>query len=251
MKRTFKILLACVSLSAFTILSSGCLTTIAALSKADEAKASEVAEHNEAIESINESINAELETYTSATETSETQATTVDEEISASIRESINNEITLATSPTEESVAEGDITYEMSYGTYSVDSKWSKDNSYTSGENYLFFKENDNSQNNINILFQENDYAESDMEKFRQDLVNWAAQSAGEDVTIEANGTTTANGYMLYIIHFIYGDGDTLQYYVMGDHKHVLFHSTIWDMSQYEEVKEVTERAVDSFVWAE
>ena len=70
-----------------------------------------------------------------------------------------------------------------------------------------------------------------------------------EDVKLNANGSNTKNGYLVYTFSIKDGNTTTTQYYIVGDYKYVLVHETTFGNST--ETDNAAQKIIDTFKWKE
>ena len=107
--------------------------------------------------------------------------------------------------------------------------------------------------NNISVNTGTNKYAENEHEKFRTAILNQIAMQVGdsENIKINANGSNTENGYIVYTFSIQEPDVETIQHYIVGDYKYVLVHETIFDNTEKEETDNVAKEIINTFKWKE
>lgn len=148
------------------------------------------------------------------------------------------------------------IAYNKIFGSYEVPKNWieSKEHSTDSKFFYVLDGEEQKSQpNNISINAGKNQYSKTEHENFRKAILNQLSSQIAEEegVQLTANGSNTANGYVLYTFNIKEADSniETIQYYIVGDYKYILVQETVFEES--EEIDNVAKEIVNSFKWAE
>ena len=146
--------------------------------------------------------------------------------------------------------------YNKSFGSYRVIDDWVEAKNHSTNSKFFYVKkgdENETMPNNISVNQGKNKYLSSEHEIFKESILNQLSMQIGkqEGVTINANGSTTENGYILYtfVIHNEKNDSTTTQYYIIGDYKFVLVHETVYGTSS--QTDEVAKEIVNSFKWEE
>ena len=146
--------------------------------------------------------------------------------------------------------------YNKSFGSYRVIDDWVEAKNHTTKSKFFYVKsgdENEKMPNNISVNQGKNSYLASEHENFRKAILAQLSMQIGkqEGININANGSTTENGYILYtfVISDEEKDTTTTQYYIIGDYKYVLVHETVYGTSS--EADEVAKEIVNSFKWKE
>ena len=71
-----------------------------------------------------------------------------------------------------------------------------------------------------------------------------------EDVEVNANGSNTENGDVVYTFNIKEADGiETTQYYIVGDYKYILIQETVFEKS--DDIDNVAKDIANSFSWRE
>jgi len=70
-----------------------------------------------------------------------------------------------------------------------------------------------------------------------------------ENVELNANGSNTKNGYVVYTFSIKDQDNTTTQYYIVGDYKYILVHETTYGDST--ETDSAAQKIIDTFKWKE
>lgn len=143
---------------------------------------------------------------------------------------------------------------EKDFGTYEIPADWIESGAHSTNNKFFYVKEgqeNDNRPNNISINEGTNKYAASEHEKFRMAILNQLSMQIGgdENVELNANGSNTKNGYVVYNFSIKDKDNTTKQYYIVGDYKYVLVHETTFGDST--ETDSVAQKIIDTFKWKE
>lgn len=138
-------------------------------------------------------------------------------------------------------------------GSYTVPEGWVKAEGY-SNEYKVFYTakghENDEQPDNISVNFGSNPYSLEEHEDFRDAIMRqllFQVRSSG--VPVNGQGSRTAHGDVLYIFTIDEGSIVTKQYYIVKDYGFCLIHVTNFTGS--EEVYDVAQAMIDSFVWNE
>ena len=143
---------------------------------------------------------------------------------------------------------------EKDFGTYEIPADWIESEAHSTNNKFFYVKEgqeNDNRPNNTSVNEGTNKYAASEHEKFRMAILNQLSMQIGgdENVELNANGSNTQNGYVVYTFSIKDKDNTTTQYYIVGDYKYVLVHETTFGDST--ETDSVAQKIIDTFKWKE
>ena len=143
---------------------------------------------------------------------------------------------------------------EKDFGTYEIPADWIESEAHSTNSKFFYVKEgeeNENRPNNISVNEGTNKYSESEHEKFRMAILKQLSMQIGrnEDVKLNANGSNTKNGYLVYTFSIKDGNTTTTQYYIVGDYKYVLVHETTFGNST--ETDNAAQKIIDTFKWKE
>lgn len=143
---------------------------------------------------------------------------------------------------------------EKDFGTYEIPADWVESVAHSANSKFFYVKEgeeNENRPNNISVNEGTNKYSESEHEKFRMAILKQLSMQIGrnEDVKLNANGSNTKNGYLVYTFSIKDGNTTTTQYYIVGDYKYVLVHETTFGNST--ETDNAAQKIIDTFKWKE
>jgi hypothetical protein len=143
---------------------------------------------------------------------------------------------------------------EKDFGTYEIPADWIESEAHSTNNKFFYVKEgqeNDNKPNNISVNEGTNKYAASEHEKFRMAILNQLSMQIGgdENVELNANGSNTKNGYVVYTFSIKDQDNTTTQYYIVGDYKYILVHETTYGDST--ETDSAAQKIIDTFKWKE
>lgn len=143
---------------------------------------------------------------------------------------------------------------EKDFGTYEIPADWIESEAHSTNNKFFYVKEgqeNDNRPNNISVNEGTNKYAASEHEKFRMAILNQLSMQIGgdENVELNANGSNTKNGYVVYTFNIKDQDNTTTQYYIVGDYKYILVHETTYGDST--ETDSAAQKIIDTFKWKE
>ena len=140
------------------------------------------------------------------------------------------------------------------YGTYKVPKTAVIRKDHSTYRKLFFVKNkdiNNNRPNNISVEGGTNKYSKEDHMQFRRaiqtQLYMQSSSHLGSQIT--GSGTTTKNGYTLYVFTMKSSDSVTKQYYIVGDYKYVLVHETILNGTEDQELDSISKYIVDSFKW--
>lgn len=143
---------------------------------------------------------------------------------------------------------------EKDFGTYEIPADWIESEAHSTNNKFFYVKEgqeNDNRPNNISVNEGTNKYAASEHEKFRMAILNQLSMQIGgdENVELNANGSNTKNGYVVYTFNIKDQDNTTTQYYIVGNYKYILVHETTYGDST--ETDSAAQKIIDTFKWKE
>jgi len=143
---------------------------------------------------------------------------------------------------------------EKDFGTYEIPADWVESVAHSTNSKFFYVKEgeeNENRPNNISVNEGTNKYSESEHEKFRMAILKQLSMQIGrnEDVKLNANGSNTKNGYLVYTFSIKDGNTTTTQYYIVGEYKYVLVHETTFGNST--ETDNAAQKIIDTFKWKE
>lgn len=145
-------------------------------------------------------------------------------------------------------------TYIKDFGSYAILNGWEESKSHSSKNKFFYIAqgtEDIEKPNNISIHVGNNQYSISEHEKFKEVILTQLSIqiSASTDTNLNASGSHTENGYILYtfVIHEETEDITTTQYYIVGDYQYALIHETVFDNA--EETDRVAKRMVNTFKW--
>jgi len=144
------------------------------------------------------------------------------------------------------------VTITKSFGSFSIPEDWVEIERYSRNGKYFYsYKSEPVSLNmtNISIEIGSNPYALDDHMIFRYAILRQLLMQARDEVG--GSGTFTKNDDPLYI--FTIEDKDknitTVQYYIIGEKKHILIHVTDFHNKNITNAKEVAQFMADSFIW--
>lgn len=142
------------------------------------------------------------------------------------------------------------------FGSYKILENWVESEEHSTRNKFFYVKQGQEQYempNNISVNTGTNKYAENEHEKFRTAILNQIAMQIGdsEDIKINANGSNTENGYIVYTFSIQEPDVETIQHYIVGDYKYVLVHETIFDNTEKEETDNVAKEIINTFKWKE
>jgi hypothetical protein len=147
------------------------------------------------------------------------------------------------------------------FGSYQIPQDWVEVKQWSRGGKFFYAKNDSMSEKiptNISIEMGKNPYSENDHEKFRYAILRQLSiqiQNSGSGQTLGGSGLNTKNGYTLY--KFVIEDQDknnnqnvkTVQYYIIGEKKHILVHLTDYFNKNNDNAEDVASFIVDSFLW--
>ncbi len=144
---------------------------------------------------------------------------------------------------------------QKSFGSYMIPSGWSEWTYHSTDSKWFYTKgtpKNEDILTNISVQCYTNDYTQNDYESFLKDLVVFYKKQLTQQEydSMQMEGISSSKGYPIVKVSISNTDGrKTVQYYIIGDYKHVLIHLTDFN----DEIKDGDTAAlyiVDSFVWA-
>jgi hypothetical protein len=143
---------------------------------------------------------------------------------------------------------------EKDFGTYEIPVDWIESVAHSTNDKFFYVKEgqeNENRPDNISVNEGTNKYPADEHEKFRSAILNQLSMQIGgdENVELNANGSNTKNGYVVYTFNIKDKDTTPTQYYIVGDYKYVLIHETTFGDSN--ETDSAAQKIIDTFKWKE
>jgi hypothetical protein len=146
------------------------------------------------------------------------------------------------------------INIEKSFGSFSIPDNWVEITRYSRNGKYFYSHKSEevgSRMTNISIEIGTNRYALEEHIEFRYAILRQLLMQAGGS-EVDGSGTYTKNDDLLYIFTIKNKEENvtTIQYYIIGDKKHILVHVTDFHTSNITNVKEVAQFIVDSFLWA-
>jgi hypothetical protein len=141
-----------------------------------------------------------------------------------------------------------------SFGTYLLPDGWLEAKRQSQDEKYFYIKETslkDALPTNISVEAGTNRYSLDEQETFRQRIAAQLSMQAPDAESIDAYGVYTDNGDPLYVYTIHEEDATTVQYYIIGEKKHILIHLTVFDEEETEAAGEAAMYIANSFVWPE
>jgi hypothetical protein len=147
------------------------------------------------------------------------------------------------------------ITITKSFGSFSIPDDWIEITRYSRNGKY-FYSHNSESissrMTNISIEIGTNPYALEDHMAFRYAILRQMLMQAGK-AEVYGDGTFTEHDDPLYV--FTIEDKEdnitTIQYYIVGNKKHILIHLTDFHNGNITNVNGIAKFIVNSFVWVE
>lgn len=147
-------------------------------------------------------------------------------------------------------------TYNKDFGSYEIPENWVESKEHSTSNKFFYIlkgQEDEKRPNNISINVGKNKYTKKEHEKFKTAILNQISmQIAGsKDVEINANGSNTDNGYIVYTFEIKEKKDNTTttQYYIIEDYKYALIQETTFEESK--EADNVAKVMVNSFKWKE
>jgi hypothetical protein len=145
-----------------------------------------------------------------------------------------------------------------SFGSFLLPNDWVELTRYSKNGKYFYSHQsesNSSSMTNISIEIGRNPYALEDHMTFRYAILRQLLMQAGRvgDSQVDGTGDFTQHNDPLYI--FTIEDEEnhisTIQFYIIGNKKHILIHLTDFHNKNITNAKEVARLMADSFIWAE
>lgn len=138
------------------------------------------------------------------------------------------------------------------FGSYMMSNDWPENVENSTYNKFFYIKkgdENKNRPNNISINSGKNKYSSEMHEKFKYAILAQLSRQLNNDSdsTLDASGSYTKNGYILYTFIIKDEKSTTTQYYIIGDYKYILIQETLYENS--DEIDSVAQEMVDSFKW--
>ncbi len=140
-----------------------------------------------------------------------------------------------------------------SFGTYRIDGLV-KRSDHSSATKTFYVLEKDKyttTPDNVSVEVGTNYYSKSQMNTFKTAIQLQLYSQVGRDATIVGNGITTTKGnnVLKFIIKKKNDNTEVTQYYIIGDHKHVLVHET--NFNKNTDLNVAVYNIVDTFEWKE
>lgn len=149
---------------------------------------------------------------------------------------------------------EGYTVYNKSFGSYTVPNTWVESKEHSTSSKFFYVQkgqENESQPNNISVNSGTNKYSKDDHEQFKNAILAQLSTqiSKEEDVKINASGSTTDNGDIVYtfIMDFKERNAVLTQYYIVGDYKYILVYESVYH--EEGDTDEVAKNIVNSFKW--
>lgn len=155
------------------------------------------------------------------------------------------------TEPDEPEDAEGD----GIPGTYTVPDGWVEAEEASTSDKIFYTREGetqDVSPDNISVNVDSNSYSLEEYQQFGDAILQQLSMQAKflNAKSLNSSGSNTEQGYILFTFTLEGSSGTlTRQYYIVREYGYCLFHAT--SFSGTEEVFDVAQSMVDSFVWNE
>ena len=150
--------------------------------------------------------------------------------------------------------AEDKTIFNKDFGSYELPKNWIESKEHSTKEKFFYVlkgQEKNRQPNNISINAGTNRYLKTEHEQFRKAILNQLLLQVRNQkgVEVNANGSTTDNGEIVYAFITKNNNVITTQYYIVGDYKYILIQETLFEESG--ETKKVTKNIIDSFKWKE
>ena len=146
----------------------------------------------------------------------------------------------------------GDTVYTKDFGSYTVSNGWEESKSHSGNGKYFYVKEGEDKEkrpNNISINEGTNRYKKEDHMQFKDAIYAQLARQVSKDAVINASGSNTEKGEILYT--FVIKEKDVIakHYYIVGDKKFIFIYETVFNKDDEAKVDEVALKMVNSFEW--
>lgn len=146
----------------------------------------------------------------------------------------------------------GDIVYTKDFGSYTVSNGWEESKTHSGKGKYFYVKngeDNEKKPNNISINEGKNKYKKEEHMQFKDAIYAQLARQVSKDTIINASGSNTENGEILYTFVINEKDVITKQYYIVGDYKYIFIYETVFNKDDEAKVDEVALKMINSFEW--
>lgn len=159
----------------------------------------------------------------------------------------------LADKTMEESTENGTI-FNKTFGSYEVPKNWVESKSHSTKDKFFYVlkgEEKNTKPNNISVNSGTNKYSKEEHEEFRKAILNQISFQIRnkKGVEINANGSYTDKGEIVYTFIIKEENVITTQYYIVGNYKYILVHETVFEES--EETDNAAKNIVNTFKWKE
>jgi len=144
-------------------------------------------------------------------------------------------------------------TITKSFGSFSIPDDWVEIPRYSRNGKYFYSHKSEqvsSNMTNISVEIGINPYKLDDHMIFRYAILRQLLMQA-RGMEVGGSGTFTKNEDPLYIftIEDKVNNVTTIQYYIIGEKKHILIHVTDFHNKNITNVKEVAQFITDSFIW--
>ena len=148
-----------------------------------------------------------------------------------------------------------DVEIKKFFGTFSIPGDWVEITRYSRNGKYFYSHHSESiglSMTNISVEQGTNPYALEDHMTFRYAILRQLLMQSG-GAEVHGDGTFTGHDDPLYIFTIEHKEENitTIQYYIIGNKKHILVHLTDFHSGNITNAREVARFIVDSFIWAE
>ncbi len=144
-------------------------------------------------------------------------------------------------------------TITTSFGSFSIPEDWVEISRYSRNDKHFYSHKSEQiglTMTNISIELGRNPYALEDHLTFRYAILRQLLmQAAGAEV--HGDGTFTKHDDLLYIFTILDKEPPvtTIQYYIIGNKRHILVHVTDFHNGNISNAQEVAQFMVDTFIW--
>ena len=142
-----------------------------------------------------------------------------------------------------------------SFGTYTILDGWKESKPLSNDKKFFYIKDGTNLSKpttNISVEVGTNKYSKENHMEFRDAIrgqLMIQMTTAEEAEGLEANGTNTENGDIMYVFTIKEEQTTTTQYYIVGDYKYMLVHVTDFKDANILDVTDAAMSIVNSFKW--
>jgi hypothetical protein len=142
-----------------------------------------------------------------------------------------------------------------SFGSFLIPEDWTEITRYSRNGKFFYSHKSEkigSTMTNISIELGRNPYALDDHMDFRYAILRQMLMQAGRS-EVHGSGTFTTHDDPLYIFTILEKEPlvTTIQFYIIGEKKHILVHVTDFHNGNITDAEEVARFIANSFIWAE